>query len=176
VGGDVSSLTYREQMLDPRWQRRRLEMLNAAGWACAQCDDGSRTLHVHHRQYFKGRLLWEYSDLELVVLCDVCHSVEHTDLESLKALLAIIPAGEIAGLVAGYRSADDWIEPALIEAGRAADNIAFAAGYIAHMVGGLGFKGMLKVATYAASLMDESSEERLHFEHSRGATFGEKAA
>jgi len=69
--------TYATKLLDPRWQRRWLERLNDAGFACQYCGDSKSTLHVHHRQYIKGREPWEYADTELVVLCDVCHENAH---------------------------------------------------------------------------------------------------
>lgn len=47
--------TYLEKLKDPRWQRKRLEALNAAGFGCSVCGDAESPLHVHHRAYFKGR-------------------------------------------------------------------------------------------------------------------------
>jgi len=42
-------MTYAEKLRDPRWQRRRLEKLDAADFHCESCGDGESTLHVHHR-------------------------------------------------------------------------------------------------------------------------------
>lgn len=169
------SLSYREQLLSPFWQRRRLEVLEAAGWECSNCGASDATLHVHHRQYFKGRQVWEYSDIELAVLCDQCHEDEHANLDALKRLVSILPARELVALVAGFRAADDWIEPSAITAGRRADSLTFAAGYVAHIVSGLDVDQMLRVAAYAAGLMAQHAEYRLHFEHSRGNIFGEES-
>lgn len=69
--------TYRELLLDPRWQRRRLECLEAAGFRCQRCRHTDKTLNVHHRRYYGGRLPWEYTDAQLIVLCDDCHELQH---------------------------------------------------------------------------------------------------
>ena len=37
------------------------------------------TLNVHHIKYRKGAMPWEYSDDELVTLCEGCHSEIHRD-------------------------------------------------------------------------------------------------
>lgn len=89
----MTKLTYAQQLAHPKWQRRRLEMLNAAGWACTACGNDDNQLHVHHRQYFKGRMAWEYADHELAVLCNDCHGSEHYDDELLKRTLSLVPLG-----------------------------------------------------------------------------------
>jgi hypothetical protein len=66
---------YKERLRDPRWQRRRLELLEKAEWACEECGATERTLEVHHTWYRKNALPWEHSDSELRVLCDQCHGV-----------------------------------------------------------------------------------------------------
>lgn len=73
----MSRTTYSEKLRDPRWQRRRLEKLNASDWKCDKCSTPHVTLHVHHIKYTKGKEPWEYADDELRVLCEVCHSAEH---------------------------------------------------------------------------------------------------
>jgi hypothetical protein len=87
-------MTYSQQLAHPNWQRRRLEMLNAADWKCAICADAETQLHVHHRQYFKGRMAWEYEDHELAVLCENCHELEHAEDTNLKRLLSLVPIGQ----------------------------------------------------------------------------------
>lgn len=71
--------TYREMLLDPRWQRKRLKILEAAGWACAICGETGRTLHVHHEDYWPGCAPWEYPDEWLTALCVDCHTEETAD-------------------------------------------------------------------------------------------------
>lgn len=60
-------------LLDPRWQKRRLEIMQNAEFRCEICDDETSTLHVHHVVYKKGAAPWEYSGSELQCLCEDCH-------------------------------------------------------------------------------------------------------
>lgn len=66
-------MTYKEQLTDPRWQKRRLEVLNRDEFTCQKCGDKTRTLHVHHRYYVSGRMAWEYPEVTYVTLCHECH-------------------------------------------------------------------------------------------------------
>lgn len=98
----MSKLTYAQQLAHPLWQRRRLTMLDVAGWKCSACGEHDRQLHVHHRQYFKGRMAWEYSDAELQVLCDACHERLHVVDDQIKAILCRVPPDEVLALLAGF--------------------------------------------------------------------------
>lgn len=98
----MSKLTYTQQLAHPLWQRRRLEMLNEAGWQCMSCYNEEAQLHVHHRQYFKGRMAWEYSNAELQVLCGACHARLHVVDEQIKAILCRVPPDEALALLAGF--------------------------------------------------------------------------
>ena len=100
-------MDFKAQYKHPMWQKRRLEMLESADFACGMCGDADSQLHVHHRQYFKGRMIWEYADNELEVLCDVCHHEAHELIDAFKSLIATLPVDgldDVAALVAGYRS------------------------------------------------------------------------
>lgn len=66
--------TYREMLLDPRWQRKRLKILEAAEWKCSVCGAADRTLHVHHLDYWPGCAPWQYPDHWLAALCEGCHA------------------------------------------------------------------------------------------------------
>lgn len=66
-------IPYFEKLKDPRWQKRRLEVLERGQWQCEQCEDKDKTLHVHHRYYEKGWNPWDYPDDALSVLCEDCH-------------------------------------------------------------------------------------------------------
>jgi Zn finger protein HypA/HybF involved in hydrogenase expression len=80
--------TYSELLKDPRWQRKRLEILQRDSFTCQSCMDSESTLHVHHKHYIKGRLPWEYEEHELVTLCESCHgSMDEVQAEQ-KDLLA----------------------------------------------------------------------------------------
>jgi len=69
--------TYAEKLKDPRWQKKRLEVLNHYDFLCQICGDGESTLHVHHKQYIKGREVWDYDKEQLVCLCENCHENQH---------------------------------------------------------------------------------------------------
>lgn len=77
--------TYKEKLLDPRWQKKRLEILSRDGFACYWCGDTTSTLHVHHEKYHKDP--WDAPDEDLVTVCEDCHSVNHAGLTELEAVL-----------------------------------------------------------------------------------------
>ena len=56
---------------DPRWQRRRMEILNRDDFTCVACKAKDKPLHVHHKRY-SGEL-WESPDEDLQTLCEDCH-------------------------------------------------------------------------------------------------------
>lgn len=74
--------TYSDKLQDPRWQKKRLLIMERDGFACRQCGATDRTLHVHHTYYVptpKGAPRedpWEYPDHMLVTLCSFCHENE----------------------------------------------------------------------------------------------------
>lgn len=68
--------TYAEKLKDPRWQKKRLEILERDKWCCQRCLDGENTLHVHHLRYFPGRDPWDYDNKLLITLCAECHENE----------------------------------------------------------------------------------------------------
>lgn len=71
---------YAEKLTDPRWQKKRLEVLSRDGWSCQRCSDTSSTLHVHHKRYTGEP--WDAPLEDLVTLCAECHaSTSHTEKE-----------------------------------------------------------------------------------------------
>lgn len=64
---------YSEKFKDPRWQKKRLEILNRDKFKCRVCKSDKKTLHVHHFVYLIGRDPWEYDDKILITLCEDCH-------------------------------------------------------------------------------------------------------
>jgi len=75
-------MDYSEKLKDPRWQKRRLEIMQRDDWRCMSCGDGESPLHVHHRRYIKGRDPWAYPESTLVTLCESCHKTETEELQS----------------------------------------------------------------------------------------------
>lgn len=72
----ANNKTYAEKLKDPRWQRRRLEILNRDNFTYQKCGDKENTLHIHHRWYKFGKEPWDYPDEILVTLCEKCHEDE----------------------------------------------------------------------------------------------------
>jgi hypothetical protein len=73
----VSRLTYAQQLLHPKWQQLRLRVMDAAGWKCQRCGETEVTLNVHHPEYRRGAMAWEYEPEELQCLCAHCHGDAH---------------------------------------------------------------------------------------------------
>lgn len=68
---------YKKQLLDPRWQKKRLEILNLDNFTCQLCNCKDKTLHVHHLCYNRGANIWDYPNTQLITLCQSCHEWEH---------------------------------------------------------------------------------------------------
>lgn len=64
---------YSELLKDPRWQRKRLEVMLAANFTCEDCGRSDLTLEVHHNAYIRGKQPWEYGNDLLMCLCEDCH-------------------------------------------------------------------------------------------------------
>ena len=84
---------YENKLKDPRWQRKRLEILDRDDWACTGCGDESNTLHVHHKRYTKGSEPWEYEGEDLTTLCEECHDYAHGRRE--KTVVSVYCAGKV---------------------------------------------------------------------------------
>lgn len=94
--------TYKEKLLDPRWQRRRLEVLSRDKFACQYCGNTEQTLHVHHYSYAKSGNPWDAEDESLITLCADCHKIIHleknmTQLERELFMLLQMPAMMASG-------------------------------------------------------------------------------
>jgi len=87
----MAKKTYAEKLLDPRWQKKRLEVLDASNFECEICGDDESTLHVHHKQYIKGRDVWDYDLEQLACLCKSCHENLHDTEIKFQELLSLIP-------------------------------------------------------------------------------------
>lgn len=79
---------YWQKLQDPRWQKKRLEILNEAGFECECCGDTKSQLQVHHGYYEKGKEPWEYDDETLWCLCDRCHEDAHKGRNAVCSELA----------------------------------------------------------------------------------------
>lgn len=103
----MRKLSYRDQLLHPKWQRKRLEVMDLAGFKCALCGDGDTTLNVHHRRYVSGRMAWEYDTSEMECLCRPCHQRHHDARGILERLIdhSEMSGGVAIGLIGGHLDA-----------------------------------------------------------------------
>lgn len=76
--------TYSEKLRDPRWQKKRLEILERDKFGCCLCYDIETELHIHHKEYSVEP--WEISNDKLQTLCKHCHAV----VESMKLKYEIL--------------------------------------------------------------------------------------
>ena len=100
-------MTYADKLKDPRWQKKRLEILERDEWTCKRCMDSESTLHIHHLSYKREKDPWDYENDNFLTLCESCHEHEYsTRPEYEKMLLNILKqrgflADDIYGLVKG---------------------------------------------------------------------------
>lgn len=69
--------TYKEKLLDPRWQKLRLEVMQRDKFTCKFCGDKEKTLNIHHLCYNVSGNPWDVDDTALMCLCEDCHYVEY---------------------------------------------------------------------------------------------------
>lgn len=63
--------TYARKLSNPKWQRKRLKILERDKWTCKKCGDTETELHVHHLEYHKNP--WDTPNKLLITLCAHCH-------------------------------------------------------------------------------------------------------
>lgn len=99
---------YAEKLKSPKWQRRRLEIMERDNFTCQICGNKDMTLNVHHLCYDGGEP-WDTDDLNLITLCDECHKNEHDNLYIVDAIQGLkdsgISAFEIKQLLETVREA-----------------------------------------------------------------------
>lgn len=69
--------SYGDKLKHPKWQRRRLEVLQRDNFTCTICGDTESTLHVHHEVY-SGEP-WDAPLDKLKTVCEDCHTIHHTN-------------------------------------------------------------------------------------------------
>jgi hypothetical protein len=100
-------MKYSEKLRDPRWQKKRLKIMERDGFTCLCCGDSKSTLNVHHKQYSGNP--WEADDEALETLCEPCHEKR----SALNQRLMMMPtkfALEVLECSVGWlKCADDFI-------------------------------------------------------------------
>ena len=91
-------MAYSDLLKDPRWQRKRLEVLQRDDFTCRWCGSKTETLHIHHGYYAKGRRPWEYNNESLWTVCEGCHDLTQdlrTDLRRIIGHMTPIEVDEL---------------------------------------------------------------------------------
>lgn len=72
--------SYAELLKDPRWQKKRLEIMQRDNFTCQLCGSKEKHLNVHHLYYNGYKEPWEYENDAMITVCDECHKLEHEKL------------------------------------------------------------------------------------------------
>src|SRR2546426_8852141 len=86
-------MDYAEKLRDPRWQKRRLQVLERAGWKCQSCGREDKTLNIHHL-YYLGEP-WDVPPSDLECLCEDCHTLRKTLNDYIASRIRLIPTRQI---------------------------------------------------------------------------------
>lgn len=70
----LAQTKYYEKLKDPRWQKKRLEIMKRDKFMCQYCGDTKETLNIHHKKYFQNIEPWECDDRYLITVCESCHN------------------------------------------------------------------------------------------------------
>lgn len=90
-------MSYSEKLRDPRWQKKRLEILQRDNFTCTLCGDTSTPLNIHHLKY-EGNP-WEVSSEFLKTVCEDCHRlIEDRKRGNLPELYKVIKFPKQKGL------------------------------------------------------------------------------
>lgn len=103
--------SYRSQYLDPRWQKKRLEVMQERHFTCEICYAKDQTLNVHHKQYISNKDVWDYENCQLSVICQDCHKQLHEQPDFINEVISRIPQepgfrSDAAFILAGYFGMD----------------------------------------------------------------------
>lgn len=100
---------FLEKYKDPRWQEKRLLVMQRDGFACRVCGDKSTTLHVHHLMYRRGADPWDYPDTMLVTRCETCHEPGTAEAYQLVESMAAAFNGDLtAAWFSFMHTTEEW--------------------------------------------------------------------
>jgi hypothetical protein len=94
-------MKYSDKLKDPRWQKKRLQVMEKANFKCVQCGDSKNTLAVHHMVYIKGKEPWDYQDDLLKCFCEKCHEYQHGLTQEMALLSGMMDLNQLGSTV-GY--------------------------------------------------------------------------
>lgn len=96
-------MNYSEKLRDPRWQRKRLEILNRDDFKCRLCNDFQSTLNIHHLKYNDEP--WDIDDYYLITLCEHCHK----EVEYLKLNIKDFNFNDVYFYKKFIQYPDEWV-------------------------------------------------------------------
>lgn len=89
---------YADKLKDPRWQKKRLQIMERDNFTCQCCFSKRNPLTVHHKFYIEGVSPWDYQDLCYITLCDRCHERFHEYFERVFSRPYLAKVNEQASL------------------------------------------------------------------------------
>jgi len=81
-------MSYKEDLLSPQWQRKRLEIMQRDGFKCCLCGTDKNSLSVHHLYYEAKKKPQDYDDESMITLCQNCHEIAHGSVAKISSLIA----------------------------------------------------------------------------------------
>ncbi len=84
----MGNSTYSQKLNHPKWQRKRLEIMQRDNFKCTICGNDEDELNVHHLYYVSGKAVYDYDNEYLVTLCKDCHQATHNEISKISALIA----------------------------------------------------------------------------------------
>jgi 5-methylcytosine-specific restriction endonuclease McrA len=81
---------YRQRLANPKWQKLRLEIMQAADFKCEDCGCRDTELQVHHCAYISGKMPWEYDSSLLMCVCDRCHVARQSKEDAIRVSIGKI--------------------------------------------------------------------------------------
>ncbi len=106
--------SYYELLKHPKWQRKRLEILQRASFECEDCGSTEATLNVHHSYYEKGLAPWEYPDESLHCVCDDCHKRQQDILTLLQRQIGRLSEADHYDLLGYALGLEAFTDPMVI--------------------------------------------------------------
>lgn len=87
----LNQQSYSDKLRDPRWQKKRLEVMQRDAFTCVICGDAGTPLNIHHSKYSGDP--WDVEIEHLKTVCEHCHSAIHELGEQpiLKAIKILSP-------------------------------------------------------------------------------------
>ena len=107
-------MSYTELLRDPRWQKKRLEIMSRDNFKCCNCGTDKVNLQVHHLDYYDYKRPWDYPENLLITLCEKCHQEEQVRFRHENLLLVALRdkgflAGDILALSTQINSNDKLV-------------------------------------------------------------------